>query len=58
MKEMITFLYLFKNETELLTNDAAYRIIDQGLKYRGNDWGTHMRFKFPVDFGIHFGSRT
>lgn len=46
MKEMITFLYLFKSEPQLLPSDAAYRIVDQELKYRGNDWGVHMRFKF------------
>jgi hypothetical protein len=45
MKEMITFIYLFEGEPELLWDDAIFNIIDEGLVYRGNDWGRHMRFK-------------
>lgn len=48
MKEMITLLYLFKNESSLLTDDAAFNIVDKGLVYRGNAWEKHMRFKIDV----------
>jgi hypothetical protein len=48
MKEMVTFFYLFKNETQLLTNDAAYHIVNRGLKYRGNEFGQHMEFRYSI----------
>lgn len=38
MKEMVSLLYLFKNDSSLLTNDAAYNIINNGLVYRGSDY--------------------
>lgn len=47
MKEMVAFLWLFKDEPQLMTNDAAFRII-QALEYRGNDWGRFMSWKFRV----------
>lgn len=48
MKEMISFLYLFQHEPTLLTDDAAFNILDKGLVYRGNDWGSHMRWKIAT----------
>jgi hypothetical protein len=50
MKEMVTFLYLFKDNPQLLTNDAAYKIINQGLVYTGNDTDRFMGVQFKVLF--------
>ncbi|MFH2043791.1 MAG: hypothetical protein ABIK92_01435 [Pseudomonadota bacterium] len=33
MKEMITLLYLFKNDSKYLTNQACFNIVDKGLSY-------------------------
>jgi hypothetical protein len=45
---MVSLLYFFKNDPDVLTNNVAYRIVDQGLVYRGNDYGAHMRWKWNV----------
>ena len=48
MKEMTTFLYLFRDEPSLLTDNAANNIIQNGLVYWGQDWGKHLTFRTPI----------
>lgn len=49
MKEMVSLLYLFKNDKNLLTDNAAYYIINQGLKYyTGNGYGNKTAYSINI----------
>jgi hypothetical protein len=49
MKEMVGLLYLFKNDRALLTDDAAWNILSQGLVPRAlTDPNEHLTFDIRV----------
>ena len=50
MKEMVTFLYLFKDDPQVLTDEAAYKIINQGLVYTKNDTDRFMGVQIKILF--------
>ena len=55
MKEIVSLLYIFRDDHALLTKEACFTLIDRGFKgLLSESFGKHLMFKIPVPWWVKF----
>jgi len=54
MKEIVSLLYLFEEDRELLSDDACFALVNIGLKdFLNEGFGLHLKYTLPVPSWAH-----